>query len=91
MITKEVKIAAGCLSLFLGALLSVFISMSVIGRASHAGPGWPYFAPGWKILDPGAHDVHIMLLAVVVDTLLFGAVIFTVFYGFVKLIDKLTQ
>ena len=91
MITREVKTATGCLSLFLGALLSAFISMTVIGRASRGGPGWPYFAPGWKILDPGAHDAHIMLLAALLDATIYGVIISAIFYGFVKLTDRFTQ
>jgi hypothetical protein len=90
VITKGVKLAAACLSLSLGAVLSFFTSMSEIERASY-GYGWSYLAPGWKILDPGAHDGHIMLLATALDAGVYSIIIFAASYGFVKLIDKWTQ
>lgn len=90
MITEGVKKATGCLSLFLGASLSFFISVSELGRASR-GQGWSYFSPGWRVLDPGAHDAHVMLLAALLDAVVYSIVIFVTFYGFVKLIDNLTQ
>jgi hypothetical protein len=63
-----------------------------LGRASsNTGQGWSYLAPGWKFLDPGAHDGHIMLLATMLDAVIYSLIIFTTFYGFVKLVDKLTQ
>ena len=92
MITGGVKKATGCLSLFLGALLSFLISVREFGGASGGtGQGWSYLAPGWRILDPGAHDGHIMLLATVLDAVIYSMLIFTASYGFVKLVDKLTQ
>ena len=92
VITEGVKTATGCLSLFLGALLSFFISVRELNRASsNTGQGWSYLAPGWKFLDPGAHDAHIMLLAALLDAVIYSMIIFMAFYGFVKLVDKLTQ
>lgn len=92
MITGGVKKATGCLSLLIGAGLSFFVSVREFGGAgSNAGQGWSYLAPGWKILDPGAHDGHIMLLATVVDASIYSLIIFLTFYGFVKAVDKLTQ
>lgn len=92
MITGGVKTATGCLSLFLGAGLSFFISVRELnGAGDDTSRGWSYLAPGWTILDPGAHDAHIMLLATVLDAVIYSVIIFAAFYGFVKLVDKLTQ
>jgi hypothetical protein len=92
VITGGVKKATGWLSFFLGAVLSFYISARELGRASSdTGEGWSYLAPGWKLFDPGAHDGHVMLLATVLDAAIYSVVIFVTFYGFVKLVDKLTQ
>jgi hypothetical protein len=91
VITRGVKVATACLSLFLGVVLSSFVSLNEIKQASKAGQGWSYFAPGWKVLDPGAHDGPVMLLATLLDAGLDSIIIFAASYGFVKLIDKVTQ
>ena len=91
MITRGVKVAAGGLSLLLGVILSFFVTVREIGRASHAGQDWSFLAPGWKVLDPGAHDGPVMLLATLLDAGLYSIIIFAAFYGFIKLTDKVTQ
>ena len=91
MITRGVKVATTCLSLFLGVVLSLSVSHNELEQASKGGQGWSYFAPGWRVLDPGAHDVHVMLLATLLDAGLYSVIIFAASYGSVKLIDKVTQ
>ena len=91
MIIRRVKIVIICLSLFLGFMLSLFVSFGEINQASKAGQGWSFFAPGWKLLDPSAHDGPIMLLAALLDAGLYSIIIFAAFYSFVKLADKVTQ
>jgi hypothetical protein len=61
------------------------------GTRGNTVEGWSYLAPGWKLFDPGAHDGHVMLLATVLDAAVYSIIIFITFYGFVKLVDKLTQ
>lgn len=91
MITRGVKVATAYLSLFLGVVLSLFVSLNGIKQASGAGEGWSYLSPGWKALDPGAHDGPVMLLATLLDAGLYSLIIFAACYGFVKLVDKVTQ
>lgn len=91
MITRGVKVATACLSSFLGVLLSLLVSLNELKQASDAGRDWSYIAPGWKVLDPGAHDGPVMLLATLLDAGLYSLIIFAACYGFVKLVDKVTQ
>jgi hypothetical protein len=91
VITRGVKVATVYLSLFLGVVLSLFVSLNEIKQASRTGRGWSYFAPGWKILDPGAHDAPVMILATLLDAGLYSLIVFAVCYGFVMLVDKVTQ
>jgi hypothetical protein len=86
-----VKVATACLSLFLGVVLSLFVSLNEIKQESGAGDGWSYFAPGWRLLDPGAHDGPVMLLAALLDAGLYSLIIFAACYGFVMLVEKVTQ
>jgi hypothetical protein len=91
MITREVKTATGCLSLFFGVVLSLIISHNKLVGANTGGRGWPYYAPVLEVLDPGAHAAPVMWVATLLDGVLYSVVIFAAFYGFVKLIDKMTQ
>ena len=90
VITGGVRTATICVSLFLGFVVSLLISLNEFKQAVNGAEGWSSFAPGWKIFDPGPHD-GFMLLATLFDAGLYSVIIFAAFYGFVKLVDKRTQ
>jgi hypothetical protein len=62
----------GCLALFIGGLTSIIM------------PGLRVRTPGWAIFNPGRDDGPQLLMAVIVDTVIFGAIS----YGFLYLARK---
>ena len=64
----------GCLALVIGGLFSIFM------------PGLGVRTPGWAIFNPGRDDGPQLLMAVIVDMIVFGAIS----YGFLYLARKLS-
>jgi hypothetical protein len=69
MISKQKAKSTGCLSLLIGGLFSIL--MPAIGV---------FLTPGWALFSPGRDDGFKILLAVVLDTIIFGAMAYGILY-----------
>lgn len=81
-------IALGCLSFLVGGLLSVFIPIFLIGGGIYSDAAWIILMPGWVIFHPGHADVFEILMATIVDTVIFGALLYGIIWGVVRFFRK---
>ena len=84
---NDVK-ALSCLSLLIGGLLSIFIPILLIGNKIYSDVVWVFLMPGWVILRPGAHDGFVILLATLLDTIVFAVLIYGIIYGVVRFLGR---
>lgn len=84
-LSKKANVGLGCLSLLIGAAPALYIPLYLINRKLFADWLWAIAAPAWAFLDPGAHDGPIILLAVLLDTFIFAAIIYAIIYALLKL------
>ena len=82
---KKEMVALGCLSLMIGAVPALFVPLALIKRQMFSDTLWAVVAPAWALLDPGAHDGLEILLAVLLDAVIFGALVYGIIYAVVRL------
>ena len=87
---KKDKVALVCLSLLIGGSLALFVPLFLIIRKIFSDWLWAFVAPAWVLLDPGAHDGPIMLLAVILDAFIFGSIVYGAIYAIVRFLTRAT-
>ena len=74
----------GCVSVVLGLLLSFFIPY-LLGSEDHSKLIWALLAPGWLIFHPGFDDAGEILMATLLDAVIFCVVSYLVLWLIVRL------
>ncbi len=74
----------GCSSLVIGGLLSIIFPVVLIKNNIYSDVAWLLFMPGWLIFRPGAHDIFTILIATILDTIIFAAITFLLIYSITK-------
>jgi hypothetical protein len=88
MMRRQDAKALGCLSFLVGGLLSIFIPIFLIGSRIYSDALWIILMPGWVIFRPGRDDGFEILMATILDTIIYGALIYGIIYGLVRFVGK---
>ncbi len=88
MMHRQDAKSLGCLSLLVGGLLSIFIPIFLIGSRIYSDALWVILMPGWVIFRPGRDDGFEILMATILDTIIFGTIVYGIIYGIVRFFDK---
>jgi hypothetical protein len=68
--------ALGCVSLVIGAILSVGVPAFFVGIGARLDDDWIILAPGWNLFRPGRDDGIEIILATILDTLIYAAIVY---------------
>ena len=78
----------GCLSFLIGVLLAVFIPAVLLGLGIYSNALWILLMPGWAIFHPGRDDGFEILMATMLDAMIWWVIAYGVMYGIMNWTSK---
>ncbi|MDT7604583.1 MAG: hypothetical protein QOF61_2580 [Acidobacteriota bacterium] len=81
---KPEATSLGCWTLLIGVLFSILIPAILLGSGIYINALWIILMPGWAVFRPGRDDGFGILMATILDAMIWWAIAYGVIYSIVK-------